>query len=158
MVTVCYSWTGSQGACTTWCPAPSSPDRRGRSSWTSVALGRSRWLRYSSARGCWGWGYRRSSETRDKKDCFSWINKVQMRFDHHVSDTVVAYMLGRGRGSWSEDNKPFRIVLLGYMKCIVTQIKLWYLKWEEKVVWGGRSNEARGTTELFFQLPWIQWW
>lgn len=30
---------------------------------------------------------------------FSWMNKVQMRFDHHVSDTVVAYMLGRGRGS-----------------------------------------------------------
>lgn len=99
MVTVCYRWTGSQGACTTWCPAPSSPDRRGRSSWTSVARGRSLWLRYSSARGCWGWGYRRSSETKDKRDCFSWINKVQMRFDHHISDTVVAYMLGRGRGS-----------------------------------------------------------
>lgn len=43
------------------------------------------------------------------------MNKVQMRFNHHVSDTVVSYMLGRGRGSSSEDNKPFRIVLLGYM-------------------------------------------
>lgn len=56
MVTVCSSWTESQGACTTWCPAHSSPDRRGRSSWTSVVRGLSPWHRYSSVTGWWGWG------------------------------------------------------------------------------------------------------
>lgn len=89
MVTVCSSWTESQGACTTCCPAHSSPDRRGRSSWTSVVRGLSPWHRYSSVTGWWGWGYRRSSETRDKKDCFSWIYVVQMRSGHYVPDTVV---------------------------------------------------------------------
>lgn len=56
MVTVCSSWTESQGACTTCCPAHSSPDRRGRSSWTSVVRGLSPWHRYSSVTGWWGWG------------------------------------------------------------------------------------------------------
>lgn len=97
MVTVCSSWTESQGACTTWCPAHSSPDRRGRSSWTSVVQGLSPWHRYSSVTGWWGWGYRRSSETRDKKDCFSWIYVVQMRSGHYVPDTVVD--IGEGEGS-----------------------------------------------------------
>lgn len=56
MVTVCSSWTESQGACTTCCPAHSSPHRRGRSSWTSVVRGLSPWHRYSSVTGWWGWG------------------------------------------------------------------------------------------------------